>query len=102
MIEACRDRDCSHIPQLGKFGIIRLLRVGSAAALKRYGPAPCRERGRVMEFGYFTLSDNHYKNDTLTSNQFITDEALYADSMHSAFDFVTVDLASRKLLHFIP
>jgi hypothetical protein len=40
----------------------------------------------------------------LTSNQFITDEALYADriGMHSAFDFVTVDLASRKLLHFIP
>jgi len=43
-----------------------------------------------MEFGYFTLSDNHYKNNTRTSNQFIadiTDEALYADriGMHSAW-----------------
>ena len=35
-----------------------------------------------MEFGYFTLSDNHYENNSRTSNQFIadiTDEALYAD-----------------------
>ena len=43
-----------------------------------------------MEFGYFTLSDNHYKNNTRTSNQLIadiTDEALYADKigMHSAW-----------------
>jgi alkanesulfonate monooxygenase SsuD/methylene tetrahydromethanopterin reductase-like flavin-dependent oxidoreductase (luciferase family) len=43
-----------------------------------------------MEFGYFTLSDNHYENNTRTSNQFIadiTDEALYADEigMHSAW-----------------
>src|SRR6516162_9970756 len=43
-----------------------------------------------MEFGYFTLSDNHYENNSRTSNQFIadiTDEALYADKigMHSAW-----------------
>jgi alkanesulfonate monooxygenase SsuD/methylene tetrahydromethanopterin reductase-like flavin-dependent oxidoreductase (luciferase family) len=43
-----------------------------------------------MQFGYFTLSDNHYENNTRTSNQFvadITDEALYADElgMHSAW-----------------
>ena len=43
-----------------------------------------------MEFGYFTLSDNHYENNTRTANQFvadITDEALYADElgMHSAW-----------------
>jgi hypothetical protein len=43
-----------------------------------------------MEFGYFTLSDNHYENNARTSNQFIadiTDEALYADKlgMHSAW-----------------
>jgi hypothetical protein len=41
-------------------------------------------RGRAMEFGYFTLSDNHYENNTRTSNQFIadiTDEALYADEI---------------------
>lgn len=37
-----------------------------------------------MQFGYFTLSDNHYENNTRTSNQFIadiTDEALYADEL---------------------
>ncbi len=43
-----------------------------------------------MEFGYFTLSDNHYENNTRHANQFITDitnEALYADQlgMHSAW-----------------
>jgi alkanesulfonate monooxygenase SsuD/methylene tetrahydromethanopterin reductase-like flavin-dependent oxidoreductase (luciferase family) len=43
-----------------------------------------------MEFGYFTLSDNHYANNDRSPNQFvadITDEALYADrlGMHSAW-----------------
>jgi alkanesulfonate monooxygenase SsuD/methylene tetrahydromethanopterin reductase-like flavin-dependent oxidoreductase (luciferase family) len=43
-----------------------------------------------MRFGYFTLSDNHYENNTRTSNQFVADittEALYADElgMHSAW-----------------
>ena len=43
-----------------------------------------------MEFGYFTLSDNHYENNTRDANTFvsnITDEALYADQigMHSAW-----------------
>jgi alkanesulfonate monooxygenase SsuD/methylene tetrahydromethanopterin reductase-like flavin-dependent oxidoreductase (luciferase family) len=43
-----------------------------------------------MEFGYFTLSDNHYDNNTRAPNQFvadITDEAIYADQlgMHSAW-----------------
>ena len=43
-----------------------------------------------MDFGYFTLSDNHYENNTRTSNQFVADitaEALYADKlgMHSAW-----------------
>src|ERR1700675_1374816 len=43
-----------------------------------------------MEFGYFTLSDNHYENNPRTANQFvadITDEAIYADAlgMHSAW-----------------
>jgi alkanesulfonate monooxygenase SsuD/methylene tetrahydromethanopterin reductase-like flavin-dependent oxidoreductase (luciferase family) len=43
-----------------------------------------------MEFGYFTLSDNHYKNNTRSSNQFVADitaEALYAEKlgMHSAW-----------------
>jgi alkanesulfonate monooxygenase SsuD/methylene tetrahydromethanopterin reductase-like flavin-dependent oxidoreductase (luciferase family) len=43
-----------------------------------------------MEFGYFTLSDNHYENNTRAPNQFIGDitaEALHADKlgMHSAW-----------------
>ena len=43
-----------------------------------------------MEFGYFTLSDNHYENNPRSANQFVTDitnEALYADQlgMHSAW-----------------
>ena len=43
-----------------------------------------------MDFGYFTLSDNHYENNKRTPNQFVADitaEALYADKlgMHSAW-----------------
>ena len=43
-----------------------------------------------MEFGYFTLSDNHYENNPRDANKFISDitaEAIYADQlgMHSAW-----------------
>jgi len=43
-----------------------------------------------MEFGYFTLSDNHYLDNARAPNKFIadiTDEALYAEElgMHSAW-----------------
>jgi alkanesulfonate monooxygenase SsuD/methylene tetrahydromethanopterin reductase-like flavin-dependent oxidoreductase (luciferase family) len=43
-----------------------------------------------VDFGYFTLSDNHYDNNARDANQFvadITDEALYAEQlgMHSAW-----------------
>ncbi len=43
-----------------------------------------------MDFGYFTLSDNHYHDNPRTANQFISDitaEALYAETlgMHSAW-----------------
>ena len=37
-----------------------------------------------MDFGYFTLSDNHYENNTRTPNQFVANilaEALYADTL---------------------
>jgi alkanesulfonate monooxygenase SsuD/methylene tetrahydromethanopterin reductase-like flavin-dependent oxidoreductase (luciferase family) len=37
-----------------------------------------------MEFGYFTLSDNHYANNPRGPNQFIADitaEAIYADAL---------------------
>src|ERR1700748_1315017 len=41
-----------------------------------------------MEFGYFTLSDNHYENNQRSANQFVAGiraEALYASQhgMHS-------------------
>src|SRR5260221_1899263 len=38
----------------------------------------------AMDFGYFTLSDNHYDNNARAPNQFvadITDEAIYADEL---------------------
>jgi len=43
-----------------------------------------------MKFGYFTLSDNHYKDNTRSANQFVADitaEALLADELgfHSAW-----------------
>ena len=43
-----------------------------------------------MKFGYFTLSDNHYDNNSRSPNQFVADiidEALYAETlgMHSAW-----------------
>jgi alkanesulfonate monooxygenase SsuD/methylene tetrahydromethanopterin reductase-like flavin-dependent oxidoreductase (luciferase family) len=43
-----------------------------------------------MDFGYFTLSDNHYDDNPRSANQFVADitaEALYADAlgMHSAW-----------------
>ena len=43
-----------------------------------------------MECGYFTLSDNHYADNSRKPNQFVTDitaEALYAEQigMHSAW-----------------
>ena len=43
-----------------------------------------------MEFGYFTLSDNHYENNTREANAFVADilaEAVYAEEvgLHSAW-----------------
>ncbi len=43
-----------------------------------------------MKFGYFTLSDNHYRDNTRSANQFVADiidEAVYADEigLHSAW-----------------
>ena len=37
-----------------------------------------------MEFGYFTLSDNHYENNRRSANQVVTDildEAVYAEEV---------------------
>ncbi len=43
-----------------------------------------------MEFGYFTLSDNHYPDGTRSANQFVLDireQCIHADQlgMHSAW-----------------
>ena len=51
-----------------------------------------------MEFGYFTLSDNHYENNTRTANQFvadITDEALYADETLEAHEEFLMERVSE-------
>jgi alkanesulfonate monooxygenase SsuD/methylene tetrahydromethanopterin reductase-like flavin-dependent oxidoreductase (luciferase family) len=61
------------------------------AAGNKNRPQGSVNHGRsVVEFGYFTLSDNHYENNARTPNQFvsdITEEALHADrlGMHSAW-----------------
>jgi hypothetical protein len=39
----------------------------------------------MMEFGYFTLSDNHYENNSRDANKFIADitaEAIYAHQLN--------------------
>lgn len=65
-----------------------------------------------MEFGYFTLSDNNYKGNTRSANQFVedlTNEALYADQigMHSAwigehhFNALGVNSSPEMVLAFI-
>src|SRR5258707_6255563 len=49
---------------------------------------PCPEK--QMDFGYFTLSDNHYENNIREANAFVADilaEAVYAEEvgLHSAW-----------------
>ncbi len=57
-----------------------------------------------MEFGYFTLSDNHYDDNPRGANEFVADitaEALYADSARHAFGLdrrASFQLARRPLL----
>jgi hypothetical protein len=46
--------------------------------------------GTMLDFGYFTLSDNHYENNPRSANQFVADivaEALHAEALglHSAW-----------------
>ena len=46
--------------------------------------------GTEMQFGYFTLSDNHYRDNRRGANEFVADimdEALYAEEvgLHSAW-----------------
>jgi alkanesulfonate monooxygenase SsuD/methylene tetrahydromethanopterin reductase-like flavin-dependent oxidoreductase (luciferase family) len=65
-------------------------RARSAASLERDDRTGSQPGRSAVDFGYFTLSDNHYENNTRSANQFvadITDEALYADQLglHSAW-----------------
>ena len=42
----------------------------------------------MLDFGYFTLSDNHYVNNPRSANQFvadIVDEALHAEDARTPF-----------------
>jgi alkanesulfonate monooxygenase SsuD/methylene tetrahydromethanopterin reductase-like flavin-dependent oxidoreductase (luciferase family) len=65
-----------------------------------------------MEFGYFTLSDNNYRDNRRTPNEFVTtiaEEAIYADTLgfHSAwigehhFSTLGVNSAPELLLTYI-
>ena len=68
----------------GKRGGIRSRKV------KMTRPANGLAEDETMDFGYFTLSDNHYESNARTSNQFVADittEALLAEKlgMHSAW-----------------
>src|SRR6202166_38477 len=65
-----------------------------------------------MEFGYFTLSDNHYVDNPRAPNQFVADiidEALYAETlgMHSAwigehhFSTLGVNSSPEVMLSFV-
>jgi alkanesulfonate monooxygenase SsuD/methylene tetrahydromethanopterin reductase-like flavin-dependent oxidoreductase (luciferase family) len=63
---------------------------GSLPVLPKSGFWRLASGENVMEFGYFTLSDNHYENNPRDANTFVSDiaaEALYADQlgMHSAW-----------------
>jgi alkanesulfonate monooxygenase SsuD/methylene tetrahydromethanopterin reductase-like flavin-dependent oxidoreductase (luciferase family) len=56
----------------------------------KLGVAPSGGLAWPMEFGYFTLSDNHYRDNERSPNQFVADitaEALYAEELglHSAW-----------------
>src|SRR3984893_8741989 len=60
-----------------------------ACALRRAGASSAGKEG-PMKFGYFTLSDNRYANNTRTANQFVADiidEAVYAEEvgLHSTW-----------------
>jgi alkanesulfonate monooxygenase SsuD/methylene tetrahydromethanopterin reductase-like flavin-dependent oxidoreductase (luciferase family) len=80
--------------------------------LMLHGIQRSEREDRAMEFGYFTLSDNHYENNTRDANQFISDitnEALYADqlNMHSAwigehhFNSLGVNSSPEMVLAFV-
>src|SRR5262249_35471881 len=79
----------------GPAGIVKLhlqqLQMHLYSPLTRSRAATPATNGRsAVDFGYFTLSDNHYENNTRGANQFVADiaeEALHADKlgMHSAW-----------------
>src|SRR5262249_9793714 len=79
----CIYNNCKCIYNAGISGLRPSVRVPAKGSQQVKGRS-------VVDFGYFTLSDNHYENNTRTANQFVTDiaeEALHADKlgMHSAW-----------------
>src|SRR5665213_1640786 len=69
----------------GKRSLPNCIRLRSPCAILSSDP-----RITPMDFGYFTLSDNHYLNNLRGPNQFVADildEAVYADEigLHSAW-----------------
>ena len=77
--------DMTLAEQLASFGLFAREVMPAFAAEP---PLPSEED--TVDFGYFTLSDNHYDNNSRTANQFVADitaEALYAEElgMHSAW-----------------
>jgi alkanesulfonate monooxygenase SsuD/methylene tetrahydromethanopterin reductase-like flavin-dependent oxidoreductase (luciferase family) len=70
--------------------LLRLQQLQSHLTFLLEAPQKAAPEETIMEFGYFTLSDNHYENNSRSPNQFvedITNEAIYADQigMHSAW-----------------
>ena len=76
----------------GRVFICPLLLSGSGLAEASRSAYGEKNAGEVtmLDFGYFTLSDNHYDNNARTANQLIADildEAVYAEEvgLHSAW-----------------
>src|SRR5216684_4694089 len=65
-------------------GLMRSLEISRQLFKSRIAPTVHTEGNPIMEFGYFTLSDNHYENNRRSANQVVTDildEAVYAEEV---------------------
>src|SRR5260370_29686708 len=63
---------------------MRSLEISRRLFKSRIAPTVHTEGNPIMEFGYFTLSDNHYENNRRSANQVVTDildEAVYAEEV---------------------
>src|SRR5713226_8367859 len=65
-------------------GLMPSLEISRQLFKSRIAPTVHTEGNPIMEFGYFTLSDNHYDNNQRSANQVVTDildEAVYAEEV---------------------